>query len=553
MSAGLPPPVPIPPRLLWISGEERRPLTLWRAPFSVGRRHDQDLVLGDPRVSRQHAEIVQAPGPEGVEYWVRDLGSRHGTWVNGQRVENCLLHPGDRVEFGTRTGDTLVFEPVTGAAQEFLQQMAALEQRGPESDLEKLTVFLDLARRLHSGNMLEEVLATLLDATLRLTGAERGFVFLRRSDGTLAPVAGRSSSGEPLAADNSISRSIIEEASCCLTEFLITDTLTVSMVRERESIFAHDLRMILCLPLRQGHTGAAGDQETVMGVIYFDSHIAGCRLSTLSRDILRAIATEAAALIENARLMEAETQAMRYRQELEIAAAIQQELLPVQLPHPEHAAVRFHCLPCHEVGGDFIDAVEQPDALAIAVADVSGKGISAALLASTLQGMIHAQLHARLPLDEIAAALHAFLRERQLEDRFVTLILARLEPAGHLQWLNCGHVPPLLIQNQGSRLLTEGTLPLGLPLPPIGLSVQHLDLSPGERLLLITDGVTDSEQNGEFFGDDRLLQATRGRDPFRDVLSALHDFRKDAPLEDDCTVLELHYRGIGESLRGQAA
>ena len=542
MSAAFPPPTPAPPRLLWISGEERRPLTLWRPPFSIGRRHDRDLVLDDPHVSRQHAEIVLTEGPDGPEYFVRDLGSRHGTWLNGQRVEMAALHPGDRIEFGTRNGGLLVFEPVTGAAQEFLQQMAALERRGPESDLEKLTVFLDLARRLHSGNMLEEVLATLLDATVRLTGAERGFVFLRRADGTLTLVAGRDTAGHSLAADATLSRSIVEEAACCSTEFLLTDTLSASLVRTRNSVLAHDLRMILCLPLRRRHTDVSGEQERIMGVIYFDSHVPGSRLSTLSRDILLAIATEAAALIENARLMEAEAQTARYRQELTIAAAIQHELLPARLPHTEHAEVRFHCLPCHEVGGDFIDVVEQPDALALAIADVCGKGISAALLASTLQGMIHAQLHARLPLNEIAMALHGFLRERQLQDHYITLILARIEPAGQLQWLNCGHVPPLLIQRDASRVLPEGGMPLGLPFGPGDLPVQTIRLDSGDRLLLLTDGVTEAEQDGDLFGEERLLRATRGEDPFRDVLDALDSFQGAAPLQDDCTVLEVHYR-----------
>ncbi len=542
MSAGFPPPSPALPRLLWISGNERRPLTVWQTPFSIGRRHDRDLVLDDPFVSRQHAEIVRIDNPDGSEYQVRDLGSRHGTWLNGQRVECAPLHPGDKMEFGARTGDLLVFEPVTGAAQEFLQQMAALEGRGPGSDLEKLTVFLDLARRLHSGNMLEEVLATLLDATVRLTGAERGFVFLRRAEGTLTPVAGRDAGGNPLAADATLSRSIVEEAACSSTEFLLTDTLSASLARARASIRAHDLRMILCLPLRRRHADASGEHESIMGVIYFDSHVPGNRLSSLSRDILLAIATEAAALIENARLMEAEAQTARYRQELAIAAAIQHELLPARLPHPEHASIRFHCLPCHEVGGDFIDVVEQPDALALAIADVCGKGISAALLASTLQGMIHAQLHAHLPLNEIAVALHGFLRERQLQDHYITLILARIEPTGRLQWLNCGHVPPLLIQHDASHVLPEGSMPLGLPIGPGHLPVQTIRLHSGDRLLLLTDGVTEAEQEGNLFGETRLLRATRGEDPFRDVLDALHSFQGAAPLQDDCTVLEVHYR-----------
>ena len=147
----------------------------------------------------------------------------------------------------------------------------------------------------------------------------------------------------------------------------------------------------------------------VMGALYVDSRFASRDISTVSNDILRAIATEAASLIENARLVQAEEASRRYQQELSIAAWIQQRLMAVTIPEVPFARMSGRNLSCKEIGGDFFDAVNTEDGLAVVLADVSGKGVSAALLASTLQGMIYSQLIARMQLTDIVAAVNGFL------------------------------------------------------------------------------------------------------------------------------------------------
>ena len=133
----------------------------------------------------------------------------------------------------------------------------------------------------------------------------------------------------------------------------------------------------------------------VMGALYVDSRFASRDISSVSNDILRAIATEAASLIENARLVQAEEASRRYQQELSIAASIQQRLMAVTIPEVPFARLKGRNLSCKEIGGDFFDAVNTDEGLAVVLADVSGKGVSAALLASTLQGMIYSQLTRR--------------------------------------------------------------------------------------------------------------------------------------------------------------
>ena len=143
---------------------------------------------------------------------------------------------------------------------------------------------------------------------------------------------------------------------------------------------------------RGAQVGPAGGES--IGALYLDSRFASREISAVSNDILHAIATEAASLIENARLVQAEEAGRRYQQELAIAASIQQGLMALTIPDVPFARLDGRNLSCKEIGGDFFDAVNTEQGLAVVLADVSGKGVSAALLASTLQGMIYSQLTA---------------------------------------------------------------------------------------------------------------------------------------------------------------
>src|SRR5258707_6409118 len=144
-----------------------------------------------------------------------------------------------------------------------------------------------------------------------------------------------------------------------------------------------------------GHKTTPASVDTtkgeVLGALYLDSRSTRA-VSAVSHDILRAIATEATSVVESAHLVEAEESARRYQQELSIAASIQQGLMAVTIPHVPFAKISARNLSCSETGGDFYDAVRTEDKLAVVIADVCGKGVSAARLASTLQGMLYSHL-----------------------------------------------------------------------------------------------------------------------------------------------------------------
>jgi sigma-B regulation protein RsbU (phosphoserine phosphatase) len=533
--------------LVVVEGTDRRTLVLDHFPFTVGRRTDRDLVMADPRVSREHAHFIR----EADGTYLIDQGSRHGTFVNGERVNRRKLGRNDRVEFGVQGAAYAVFSPdrsPSSAAQQFLSQFSTWKPAtGAGSDLEMLNVFLEAARKLNTSGVLDDVLNALLEAALRLTRAERGFVFLRHADGELHLAAGRDKSGESITDDSTISRSVLREAAKSASEFLVTDTDDTGKLAGRESVVAHNLHSVICIPLRKTVIQEKAKEDTksgdndVQGVLYLDAHFLSGKLSSVSHDILRTIANGAATLVENAALVQAEDAAKRYRQELAIAAEIQQRLMTVTVPEVPFAKVNAVSYACKDIGGDFFDLVYTDKGLSLIVADVSGKGVSAAVVASILQGMLYSQLARDSSLPEMISAVNRFLCEKVGGQKYATLVVARLLGTGELELINCGHVPPLLVSGDAVTKLEEGNLPVGL-VPMAEFQASRIQLKPGDRLLLVTDGVTEAEDaTGEFFGNERLESCCQ--EGLAAIETAVTVFRGDTPLTDDFTITEMIFRG----------
>jgi sigma-B regulation protein RsbU (phosphoserine phosphatase) len=541
------------PALVLVQGNEQKNIVLNRTPFSVGRKVDKDLVIADPRVSRDHAQIVL----EAEGFFLVDQGSKHGTFVNGERIQRQKLERNDRLEFGARDSAYAIFNPAHGTsntAREFLSQISGIQISQEATDLEKLTLFLEAARKLNTAGVLDEILMTMLEVTLRLTRAERGYVFLKDDEGKLRLAAGRNSKGEALLDDKTISHSALDESLRSNSEFLLTDTGSSMDLAARQSIVAYDLRTVICIPLRKRQVQATRDQQTpapsaasseVAGVLYVDSRFASREFSGVGHDILRAIATEAGSLIENARLVQAEEESRRYQQELTIAASIQQRLMQVKIPEVPFAKLRGKNLSCKEIGGDFFDAINTKEGLAVVLADVSGKGVSAALLASTLQGMIYSHLSSGMPLLDVVSAVNHFFTEKLVGEKYATVLLARLRRDGDLEYVNCGHVQPLLICGGEVMRPPHGNVPVGL-LADATFESARCQLNSGDRFILVTDGVTEAENAmGDFFEDSRLEAAAAKTPTLEGIFTAVSEFCAGNPLNDDCTVVEIVYSNAG--------
>jgi len=292
-------------------------------------------------------------------------------------------------------------------------------------------------------------------------------------------------------------------------------------------------------------TPAPNAASEVTGVLYVDSRFASREFSQVGQDVLRAIATEAASLIENARLVQAEEESRRYQQELTIAAGIQQRLMQVKIPDVPFAKMNHRNMQCKEIGGDFYDAVNTKEGLAVVLADVSGKGVSAALLASTLQGMIYSHLTSGMGLLDVVTAVNRFFTEKMGGEKYATLLLVRLRRDGELEYVNCGHVQPLLVCNGEVMRPPHGNVPVGL-LPDATFESATCQLNSGDRFILVTDGVTEAENAmGDFFEDSRLESAAAKTPTLEGIFTAVSDFCAGNPLNDDCTVVELVYSNTG--------
>ena len=525
----------------FVDGTSRRTIVVDRFPFVVGRSSDCNLSLAQSYVSRNHATITR----DGEQFLLQDTGSRHGTFVNGEQVMRRLLKPHDRIQFGSREGPQLSVvgqEDTTG--QTILAQLQGISKQ--HSDLEKLRWFLQAARDLNSSGRVERVLASLLETTLALAKVERGYVFLMNSDGVLELARGMDSSGIELTDTASVSRTVMRQATRGTDQFIVTDTLSAEG-QIPESIVAHSIHTIICIPLRR--TREARPEESaeeiagrqVFGALYLESRFEPGGLSDVDHELMRTIAREAAALVDNAQLAAIEDQARKHQEELQIAARIQQGLMAVQIPAFPFAAVEGHNIACSAVGGDFFDVISGEDMLNVALVDVSGKGISAAILASTLQGMLHVQLEAGQTLHAIAAATNRYLCQKDV-GKYATMVLLRLYKDGKLEYLNCGHVQPRLCSDAGVSRLEKANLPIGL-IAAAEYTSGVVKLLPGWRVVLVSDGITEAEDpKGEFFGDDRLDSASLCGE-LSGVLQRMMNFCAGHPANDDCTIVQVTFRG----------
>ena len=234
-----------------------------------------------------------------------------------------------------------------------------------------------------------------------------------------------------------------------------------------------------------------------------------------------------------------------HQEELAAAARIQQGLMAVTALQPPFAEALGKSQPCREIGGDFFSVLTVGDSVVAAIADVSGKGVAAAVMASLLQGMIHEGLLSNVPLPEIARNANEFFCVRDLGSKYATLVIVCVKPDGQGEYLNCGHIPPFVARAGGEvTRLRESNLPVGL-MRNAEYRRAGFRLNCGDRLILVTDGVTEAESpEGDFFGEERLEAFVSLGMSLDQIFTSVCLFQDGRPLSDDCTLVGLDYFGL---------
>jgi serine phosphatase RsbU (regulator of sigma subunit) len=282
----------------------------------------------------------------------------------------------------------------------------------------------------------------------------------------------------------------------------------------------------------------------------------GRELTLYESDFIEGLALQAAVALENARYHKRNIAFARVQQDLDAARQIQRSLLPQTLPDIEGYSLAFRSNTCYEVGGDYLDLVEQPDgSLLIVVADVAGKGLASAIWSVSFRAALRGMAVTGMPLDELATRMnqHHWAEGEEARRRYVTAIFLRLHPAtGEIEVVNAGHNPGFLVAPgaEPHEFNAAGT-PLGL-LPGMSYTLERGVFTPGARLLFYTDGLTEVFKGDEEYGPERLMNEfstcpSEKADGILDALwTAIETFSEGGPQGDDMTALTL-CRGISST------
>jgi phosphoserine phosphatase RsbU/P len=545
------------PRILLTEpGGARREVEISASPFRIGRQAGNELMLRDSRISRQQAQILKVDG----SYVLEDMGSRHGTYVNGEKVLRHELRAKDSVDFGMADSYRFVFVGEGATLEELLEKVdtPAPSQSGSR-ELYHLGVLLEVARTLGAGLSLEDVLTTVVDSAIGLTKTERGVLLLVNGTGELQTSVARDANHSSIPHDQvQVSSGVLRRVVNSRRELIVTDTGEDASMGQ--SVANMKLHTVVAIPVEKLPTIEALDatistrQGELLGVLYLDSHTASSAFSELDREVLRTLAREAANVIENARLFAASRDKARLEHEVQIASQIQKQLQPKQVPHMAAVDVAAFTLACHSVGGDCYDVVKLPgDRYGFFVGDVSGKGISASLLASLLQGVIFTTAALDIPPAEIINRVNQFLCERSAEERYATMFYTVLEPDGKLEYVNAGHVPALIRRTDGTlEALESANFPAGM-FPDCEYANGKSHMNAGDFLVIYTDGVSEAANlNHDLLEDAGLrkligdFKGGTGEELSQVIRAGVQAFTGGAPQSDDITLLVVHFRGIEE-------
>jgi sigma-B regulation protein RsbU (phosphoserine phosphatase) len=501
----------------------------------IGRSAESDIFLPDIRLSRRHAEIEQ----RGDGCYLIDLGSTNGTYLNGERVagEQRLQH-GDTIALGD---SRLVYSELTpdeaGGTAALLGAQSYSIQDLQSRTTSRSVEMVDLKRQTRILRLLSQATSSLFESM----PVERAAILLHdNKTGVVEMRASRFRGEEPITRISAaISRRVLDERVALLIPS-VSDDLAL---RERQSVAAIGIRSAMCAPLWLApRRGAA---EEVIGLIYADTMAEALAFGEDELEILTAFGNVAASKIESTRLVEQNMEKERLEGEMQAAAEILRSILPADPPSVPGCDLSGETRSCDAVGGDYHDYHWDGRELSLTLADVSGKGLGAAMLMTALRSAVHAHWKETSLTSAISRINRTFLGNVPL-DRYATCFFARVDPfKGRLNFVNAGHPPALLIRAAGGvERLSQGGPGLGL-LDSADYEEGEIALTAGDTLLVYSDGVSeawDTEPEAEGLLVD-LVHANRetSAEVLRGAILTAVDRRRGSERSDDCTLIVLRW------------
>ncbi len=530
----------------------------------IGRSSECDLMIADRFLSRQHARLFKRDG----EWLAEDLGSRNGTLLNGQPIQNATrVGPGDDLQLcgsvvkiqvastgppssSEGTGSDLGQQTVFRRAAELIdsQPESASEIDAPDKlrrMADRLSMLNDIHRTLSSSIEMQDLLDLILARAFDHLRPEEGVIYLRRgrefyraASRTVEEQKRPGTGEEPTYA---FSTTLINEVGEKGMAALVLDVETDERFAGARSILSSGIRSLVAAPLL--------DPKGTLGMIALSSRAHLRRFDEADMELLVSMASVAAMHLRNIHLAAEAAERQRLEEELKLARQIQVALLPAELPAVPGYSLHGGNVPSRGVSGDLYEVFERPDQgdWFFLLADVSGKGIAAAFLTAALEALAAGPIEVGHPPDRVGALVGRRLYVRTLPAKYATAFLATLEPGtGTVRYTNAGHNPALLVKAQGEpELLGPTGMPIGL-MPDATYESRQIELTRGDTLIIYTDGITEAENpEEEEFGTARLLETCRelrGRslaELSSGIEQALAKFVRGVPFADDRTVLML--------------
>jgi len=531
-----------------------KPVRLERDRTTLGRSSGNELCYSeDHGLSRNHLAFERT----GQEWFVRDMGSKNGTLVNGIRISTpTKLEAGDRVSAGhlvisfdeprqSASNETVIFvetsadSPSSSTVITSLDGLIKRKTDAPEAATPQVAsaapafqvgLLAQASGELGIDRPLPEMFKVIVDQAMRAVGATRAVLMTLENDELVVQEA----RGEGFRISSSVRDRVVKERK----SLLIRDTQLDEAFRDQLSIVENKVRSFMAVPLQTS--------EKVVGLLYLDSSTVH-EFNKEDLNLATLMANIAAIRIENARLQKVQKEQEETEKELQRAAAIQRGLLPARPPMLTGIDLAGYNAPCRTVGGDYYDFFVYPDGrVAIVVADVAGKGVSAAMLMSSLQARVQVLTEDALDLATMVTRLNRVVSMNCPENRFITFFVAVVDPkGGELIYCNAGHNPPILVRANGSvETLEGGGVILGI-LPKATYVEHKTRLDPGDVVVLFSDGVTEAVKPDldEEFGETRLAEVIRKNTsiPASDLIdvinNAVSEWSGGAPAADDVTLV----------------
>ena len=407
---------------------------------------------------------------------------------------------------------------------------------------DRLAMLYRISQTFNSSLVLEEVLNRVMDEVIKITHGERGFLMLCEPDGNMSFKAARGLDQQTITSPEfQVSRGVVERVASEGRSILTSDAQTDEWLRSRESVRALNLRAILAVPIQL--------KEVCKGVIYVDNRIQTGIFRPADIELLEGIASSAAIAIENARLYQVAVEKGRLERELQVARDVQSNLIPRSTPRITGWDFATLWNPARQVSGDFFDFIPLPqDKIGVLIADVTDKGMPAALFMAHTRSIIRASVVGPYPPAEAIASANHLICTDPTEGMFVSLFYAQLDPIkGELTYVNGGHNPPLHYRSASDDLieLPRTGFPLGIEDgSAYGQGFMHFQ--NGDFLLMYTDGVTEANNPSyDLFGKDRLCQilldhkSASAQEIQSAINNALFKFTRSKDASDDVTLVVL--------------